>query len=102
MTIKCNLRILLAKMNVELARQGKSAVSLRKLAKETGVSLSVLASLHTGRSKRIDYITLDRLLTYFSAYVKVSMNDLLEWEKTSQEEPQNHIRRKREAEKMII
>src|SRR2546430_2340752 len=62
MTINCNLRILLAKVNVERAKQGKPILSLRQLAKETGVSLSVLASLNTRRSRRIDLITLDRRL----------------------------------------
>ena len=93
MTINCNLRVLLAKVNVERAKKGKPVFSLRQLAKETGVSLSVLASLNTGRSQRIDYTTLDRLLNYFSSYKKVTMNDLLIWEKTSQEA---------EAERMII
>ncbi|MFL5624402.1 MAG: helix-turn-helix domain-containing protein [Ktedonobacteraceae bacterium] len=85
MTINCKFRILLAKVNVERARQGKPAVSLRRLAKESGVSLSVLASLNTGKSQRIDFTTLDRLLSYFSLYLKVTMNDLLEWENTSME-----------------
>ena len=86
MTIYCNLRVLLAKANVERAKQGKSPLSLRRLAKESGVSLSVLASLNTGRSQRIDYTTLDRLLNFFSSYLQVTMNDLLEWENTREEE----------------
>lgn len=86
MTINCKLRILLARVNVERAKQGKPILSLRQLEKETGVSLSVLASLNTRRSHRIDFITLDRLLNYFSSYLKVTMNDLLEWEKSGQEE----------------
>jgi DNA-binding Xre family transcriptional regulator len=85
MTINCNLRILLAKVNVERAKQGKPILSLRQLEKETGVSLSVLATLNTRRSHRIDFITLDRLLNYFSSYLKVTMNDLLEWEKPGHE-----------------
>lgn len=85
MTISCHLRILLAKVNVERAKQGKPALSLRRLASETGISLSVLAALHTGRSQRLDYTTLDRLLNYFSCYLTVSMNDLLVWEPASEE-----------------
>ena len=61
MTINCMLRLLLAKVNVERARQGKSALSLRQLANESGVSLSVLSALNTGRSSRIDYHTIDQL-----------------------------------------
>jgi DNA-binding Xre family transcriptional regulator len=83
-TISCHLRILLARVNVERAKQGKPALSLRRLAGESGVSLSVLAALNTGRSQRIDYTTIDRLLDYFSRYFSVTMNDLLFWERTSE------------------
>jgi DNA-binding Xre family transcriptional regulator len=85
-TITCHLRVLLAKANVERAKQGKPTLSLRSLARESGVSLSVLASLHTGRSQRIDYTTIDRLLNYFSCYFSnVSINDLFAWEKSDRE-----------------
>jgi DNA-binding Xre family transcriptional regulator len=85
MTITCHLRVLLAKTNVERSKLGKPALSLRSLAKESGVSLSVLASLHTGRSQRVDYTTIDRLLTYFSHYLSVSVDDLFVWEKPGKE-----------------
>ena len=86
MTIACCLRVLLAKANVERAKHGKRILSLRSLARESGVSLSVLASLHTGRSQRIDYTTIDRLLNYFSCYFSnVSIDDLFAWEKQGQE-----------------
>ena len=85
MTIACRLRVLLAKANVERAKQGKPILSLRSLARESGVSLSVLASLHTGRSQRVDYTTIDRLLTYFSYYFNVSVDDLFDWEKPGKE-----------------
>lgn len=86
MTVSCHLRILLAKVNVERARQGKPTLSLRRLAAESGVSLSVLAALNTGRNQRIDYATLDRLLNYFNCYFSVTINDLLIWERTSEGE----------------
>jgi DNA-binding Xre family transcriptional regulator len=79
MTINCMLRLLLAKVNVERARQGKPALSLRQLANESGVSLSVLSALNTGRSSRIDYHTIDQLLAYFNRYFSVTTSDLLEW-----------------------
>lgn len=82
MPISCKLRILLARVNVERARQGKPPLSLRRLAAESGVSLSVVAALHTGRSQRIDYSTIDQLLSYFSAYFDVTTNDLLTWEQS--------------------
>src|SRR5713226_9744821 len=79
-TIFCHLRILLARVNVERATQGKPTLSLRRLAGESGVSLSTLAALNTGRTQRIDYITIDRLLNYFSSYFSVTTDDLLTWE----------------------
>ncbi|GLV60232.1 hypothetical protein KDH_70520 [Dictyobacter sp. S3.2.2.5] len=80
MTVSCRLRILLAQLNLERAQQGQSALSLRRLAQESGVSQSVLVSLHTGRSQRIDYATIDRLLSYFNLFMPVTIDDLLTWE----------------------
>ncbi len=80
MTISCQLRLLIARVNVERARQGKPPLSLRRLAEESGVSLSVLAALNTGRSQRIDYATIDQLLSYFNRYFTVTTSDLLVWE----------------------
>lgn len=80
MTISCKLRLLLARTNVERAKRGEAALSLRRLARESGVSLSVLAALHTGKSQRIDYATIDHLLTYFNHYLQVTTVDLLTWE----------------------
>ena len=79
-TIYCKLRLLLARVNLERVKQDEPALSLRRLAEESGVSLSVLAALHTGKSQRIDYATIDHLLTYFNQYLKVTTADLLTWE----------------------
>jgi DNA-binding Xre family transcriptional regulator len=79
-TISCKLRLLVAQANVERAKQGKPVLSLRRLAAESGVSLSVLAALNTGKSQRIDYTTIDQLLTYFNSYFDVTTSDLLAWE----------------------
>jgi transcriptional regulator with XRE-family HTH domain len=79
-TISCQLRLLIARVNVERARQGQPPLSLRRLAEESGVSLSVLAALNTGRSQRIDYATIDQLLNYFNRYFTVTTSDLLVWE----------------------
>jgi hypothetical protein len=80
MTISCQLRLLLARVNVERVRQGKPTLSLRRLANECDVSLSVLAALHTGKNQRIDYTTIDHLLIYFNTYFRVTTDDLLAWE----------------------
>ena len=86
LTISCKLRVLLARVNVVRTDQGQPLLSLRRLAEESGVSLSALAALNTGRSQRIDYHTVDLLLRYFNAYFTVTTNDLLtwEWEHTSE------------------
>jgi len=81
MTISCRLRVVLAQLNVERAKIGQSAITLRRLSRESGVSLSVLASLHTGKSQRIDYTTIDRLLSYFNRFFPTSINDLFGWER---------------------
>ena len=80
MPVSCRLRVLLAQLNVERAKQGQPAVSLRRLAQESGVSQSVLVALHTQRNQRIDYATIDRLLSYFSRFLPVRIDDLLTWE----------------------
>lgn len=80
MTISCKLRLLIAEVNVERAKQSKPLLSLRRLAVESGVSLSVLAALNTGKSQRIDYTTIDHLLAYFNTYFHVTTSDLLVWE----------------------
>ena len=80
MTVSCKLRVLLARVNVVRADQRQPPLSLRRLAEESGVSLSVLAALNTGRSQRIDYHTVDSLLRYFNTYFTVTTNDLLTWE----------------------
>lgn len=72
--------IFLAQLNLERAKQGQPAVSLRRLAQESGVSQSVLFTLHTERNQRIDYATIDRLLSYFNCFLPVRMDDLLTWE----------------------
>lgn len=79
-TISCKLRLLVARVNVERAQDGKEPLSLRRLATESGVSLSVLAALNTGKSQRIDYTTIDNLLVYFNRYFEVTTSDLLVWE----------------------
>lgn len=80
MPVSCQLRVLLARLNVERAKQKRPAVSVRRLARESGVALSVVAALHAGRSQRVDFATLDRLLAYFARSLNVGMDDLLAWE----------------------
>src|SRR3712207_638192 len=79
MPVRSNLRLLLAQANVERAKQGQAALSLRQLAIESGISLSVLTALAAGRSQRIDYGTIDKLLTYLNRYISAGTGDLLVW-----------------------
>lgn len=87
MPVSCHLRVLLARLNEERVRQKQPTISLRRLALESGVSQSVLVALHTGRSQRIDYATIDRLLAYFNRFLSVSIDDLLSWEPEQESEP---------------
>lgn len=85
MSVSCRLRIVLAQLNVERAKNCQPAISLRRLSQESGISLSVLASLHTGRSQRIDFVTIDRLLSYFNRFFPTRMDDLFVWEAEQEE-----------------
>lgn len=80
MPVSCQLRILLARLNLERARSGQPSVSLRRLARESGVSLSTVVALNSDQSQRVDFTTLDRLLAYFSRSLDVAIDDLLLWE----------------------
>jgi hypothetical protein len=80
MPVTCRLRILLAQLNVERAKNGQSTISLRRIAQESGIAQSVLVSLHTGRSQRVDYATIDRLLSYFNQFYPIHIEDLFSWE----------------------
>ena len=90
MPVSCRLRVMLAQLNVERAKKNQPAISLRRLAQESGVSLSVLFSLHTGRSQRVDYITIDRLLSYFNRFFPTCIDDLFTWE--AEPEKQQSVR----------
>lgn len=47
---------------------------------------NALRCKHAGRSCRVDFATLDRLLTYFHRTLRVTMDDLLAWEPTPEGE----------------
>lgn len=80
MTVRCDLPLLIAQANVERTKRKEKRLSLRVLAAESGVSLSTLDMLNQGKSKRIDYETVDKLLTFFNKYITVTTADLLVWE----------------------
>ncbi len=81
MPVHSNLRLLLAQINVKRAEHQKPALSLRQLALESGVAESVITALSHDRNTRIDYETIDKLLSYFSQYIDVDTADLLMWKR---------------------
>jgi DNA-binding Xre family transcriptional regulator len=80
MPIRANLHLLLAQTNVERAKQREAPLSLRQLALEAGIAPSVVSTLAAGRTGRIDFDTIDRLLRYFNRYIVADAGDLLVWE----------------------
>ena len=87
MTVRSNLQLLLAQVNVERAKRHEHPLSLRQLAMETGIAHSVLTTLAAGRSVRIDYATIDRVLTYINRYIPADTNHLIPW---TPEQPSEH------------
>jgi len=74
MPIRCNLKIIIARENVRRIEHNQSSVSMRSLAKGTGLALSSLTLLAANKSQRIDYNTIDALCGYFN----IDVGDLLE------------------------
>jgi DNA-binding Xre family transcriptional regulator len=74
MPIRSRVNVLLAQHNLERAQAGEKPVSVRALAKATGIAHSSLVNLVNGKVSRIDFETLDRLMKYFGT---TDMNDVL-------------------------
>ncbi len=58
--------MLIAQENVKRAEAGQEALTQQHIAHETGLPLSVVNGLVTGRNQRVDFKTLDRLCTFFA------------------------------------
>ncbi len=65
MTIRCKLKLVMATENLKRATSDEAPITLRRLARETGLALSSLSDLASNRSRRVDYKTLDYLCAYF-------------------------------------
>ncbi len=65
MPIRSNLKILLAEENLKRARRGMSPVSVRELARATGITHSALVKLISGKSAMISFDTIDKLMQFF-------------------------------------
>jgi DNA-binding Xre family transcriptional regulator len=76
--IKSTLRVVVAHENARRAEQGQPALTQQALADATGISLSVINGLMTGRTQRLDFSTLDRLCTFF----RIQPGSLLQWQES--------------------
>jgi DNA-binding Xre family transcriptional regulator len=74
MPIRCNVKVLLAQRNLERARKGERAISVRQLAEVTGIAESALLRLVNNKTSRIDYTTIDKLMAFFDTD---NVNDIL-------------------------
>lgn len=76
MTVHSTLKLLIARENVRRVTARRSPLTLRELAEATNLALSTVTGLTSGRAKRIDFETIDKLCTYFN----VQPGELLAWE----------------------
>jgi DNA-binding Xre family transcriptional regulator len=76
MPVKCVLRLVVARENVKRVESGQLPLTQQQIARETGLPLSVVSGLITGRSQRVDFGTLGKLCKFFHA----QPGDLLVWE----------------------
>lgn len=76
MPVKSRVRVLLAERNLERAKQGLPAISVRQIARETGLTHSALVALVNNQSVMVAYDTLDRLMRFFDLD---SLDALLEY-----------------------
>jgi DNA-binding Xre family transcriptional regulator len=76
MSVRCTLRLLIARENVRRAEQGQPPLSQADVAAGAKLPPSVVNGLATGRQQRVDFKTIDRLCTFF----KVQPGELFIWE----------------------
>lgn len=61
MAVRSRLKIILAEHNTERIRSGLEPRTVRSLAEEIKLSPSVITGLTSGRARRVDFETLDKL-----------------------------------------
>lgn len=76
MTVRCTLRLLIARENVRRAEHGLPQLSQAEVAAQAKLPPSVVNGLVTGRQQRVDFKTIDRLCSFF----KVQPGELFVWE----------------------
>jgi len=65
MPVRSAVPLLIARMNVTRAERGMPPLKQTEIAASAGVSQSVISTLSSGKSKRIDFETIDRLCGFF-------------------------------------
>ncbi len=75
MPIRCTLRLVIARENVKRAQLGQAELTQSQVAKESGLEEAQISRLATGKQRRIDFDTLDKLCRYF----KVDPGDILQY-----------------------
>jgi DNA-binding Xre family transcriptional regulator len=76
MSVKSRIKVLLAERNLERARAGDRAISVRQLAERTGITHSALVKLVNNQSQMVAFDTLDKLMRFFGTR---NLDDLLEY-----------------------
>lgn len=63
--ITSDLEYFLTQYNAQRIRQGEKRITMRQIARDTGISTSTLVALSTGKAKGIQFDTLSTLCAYF-------------------------------------
>lgn len=63
--VQSRLKIVWAEYNLKRAREGKSGVSLRQIAKATGLAPSTITGLTTNRQQQVHFRTISLLCAFF-------------------------------------
>lgn len=82
MAVKSALRKLIAQENLRRADTGEPSLSQALIARESGVPQSVISTLVNGKSRRIDFDTINGLCNFFG----IHPGDLFEY---SPDDPDN-------------
>ncbi len=75
MAVRSRLKLVLAEHNTERIRAGLTPQTVRSLAEDIDLSPSVITGLTSGRAKRVDFETLNKLCRA----LKVGPGDILEY-----------------------
>jgi putative transcriptional regulator len=73
--VRSRLRVLIHERNTERVKRGKKPLTIRQIAKHSGVSTSAITGLTTNRIARYDSATLQALCRFFNC----TPGDILEY-----------------------